>query len=100
VETAVVQKEFYCGVDLHAKTMFTTIMDATGKILFHRNIPNSPSYFLKVIQPYRHSIAVGVESTFNWYWLADTCQKENIPFFLGHALYMKAYTGKKIRMTA
>jgi hypothetical protein len=81
METAVIQKEFYCGVDLHAKTMFTTIMDATGKILFHRNIPNSPSYFLKVIQPYRHSIAVGVESTFNWYWLADTCQKENIPFF-------------------
>jgi hypothetical protein len=39
METAVIQKEFYCGVDLHAKTMFTTIMDATGKILFHRNIP-------------------------------------------------------------
>jgi len=95
METATIQKNFYCGGDLHAKTMFLSIMDAKGEILFHRNIPNNPPYFLSVIQPYRHSIAVGVESTFNWYWLADTCQKENIPFFLGHALYMKAIHGGK-----
>jgi hypothetical protein len=26
---------------------------------------------------------------FVWYWLADVCAKEKIPFVLGHALYMK-----------
>jgi len=42
-----------------------------------------------IIEPYRHNIAVGVESTFNWYWLRDGCKKADIPFYLGHALYMK-----------
>jgi hypothetical protein len=25
---------------------------------------------------------------FTWYWLADLCADEGIPFVLGHALYM------------
>lgn len=64
-------------------------MDKAGKILYHREYPNNTTEFLKIIQPYRKSIAIGVESTYNWYWLADLCKKENLPFFIGHALYMK-----------
>jgi len=30
---------------------------------------------------------------FAWYWLADLCEDEAIPFTLGHALYMKAMRG-------
>lgn len=97
METAVIQKGFYCGVDLHAKSMFVCIMDAKGEILFHRNITNNPDRFINIIEPYRKNIAVGVESTFNWYWLADTCKKADIPFFLGHALYMKAIHGGKTK---
>jgi transposase len=32
---------------------------------------------------------------FSWYWLADLCAEEDIPFVLGHALYMKAVHGGK-----
>ena len=35
--------------------------------------------------------------TFSWYWLADLCAAENIPFVLGHALYMKAVHGGKTK---
>ena len=35
--------------------------------------------------------------TFSWYWLADLCAAENIPFVLGHALYMKAIHGGKTK---
>lgn len=38
---------------------------------------------------------VGCECTFSWYWLADLCLQEQIPFVLGHALYMKAIHGGK-----
>ena len=38
-----------------------------------------------------------VECLFTWYWLADWCAKENIPFVLGHALYMKAIHGGKAK---
>ncbi len=95
MEFVSIQKEFYCGVDLHAKSMYACIMDARGKVAFHRNLPNIFTLFQQVAEPYCHSIAVGVESTFNWYWLADGCKKANIPFFLGHALYMKAIHGGK-----
>jgi len=95
MEFVSIQKEFYCGVDLHAKSMFVCIMNARGEIISHRNMPNEFSIFMKVIEPYCYSIAVGVESTFNWYWLADRCKETGIPFFLGHALYMKALHGGK-----
>jgi transposase len=38
-----------------------------------------------------------VECIFTWYWLADLCAQEGIPFVLGHALYMKAIHGGKAK---
>jgi transposase len=32
---------------------------------------------------------------FAWYWVADLCAQHNIPFVLGHALYLKAIHGGK-----
>jgi transposase len=40
-------------------------------------------------------MVIGVECMFSWYWLADLCAQEKIPFVLGHALYMKAVHGGK-----
>jgi transposase len=34
---------------------------------------------------------------FAWYWLADLCVRESIPFVLGHALAMKAIHGAKAK---
>lgn len=34
---------------------------------------------------------------FTWYWIADLCDREQIPFVLGHALYMKAIHGGKAK---
>jgi transposase len=42
-------------------------------------------------------VVVAVECMFAWYWIADLCQKEGIPFVLGHALYMKAIHGGKAK---
>ncbi|MDD4531746.1 MAG: transposase, partial [Candidatus Pacebacteria bacterium] len=49
----------------------------------------------RAVQPYREDIVVAVECLFVWYWLADLCSRETIPFVLGHALYMKAIHGGK-----
>src|SRR5262249_23238432 len=45
----------------------------------------------------RDGLAVACECMFAWYWLADLCLKEKIPFVLGHALYMKAIHGGKAK---
>ena len=91
------QHLYYCGIDLHARSMYLCILDPQGEILLHRNMPCTPELFLKAIAPYREDIAVAVECIFTWYWLAYLCAKENIPFVLGHALYMKAIHGGKAK---
>jgi hypothetical protein len=77
--------------------MYLCVLNADGKIVLHRNIKSNPEVFLKTIAPYREDIVVGVECIFVWYWIADLCAQENIPFVLGHALYMKAIHGGKAK---
>jgi len=89
------QHQFYCGIDLHARTMYLCVLHQDGEILVHRNMPAGPEPFLKAIAPYREDLVVCVECIFTWYWLADLCAREGIPFVLGHALYMKAIHGGK-----
>jgi hypothetical protein len=60
------QHRFYCGIDLHARTMFLCIMDQSGKILLHRNYPANPAVLLRTIGPYREDIAVAVECIFTY----------------------------------
>ena len=86
---------FYCGVDLHARSMYLCILDQAGQIVLHRELPAEPVAFLDAIRPYRDGLVVGCECMFAWYWLADLCATEKIPFVLGHALYMKAIHGGK-----
>jgi len=91
------QHQFYCGIDLHARTMYLCIVNREGEILVHRNMPAGPEPFLKAVAPYRADLVVCVECIFTWYWLADLCAREGIPFVLGHALYMKAIHGGKAK---
>lgn len=89
--------QHYCGIDLHARTMYVCIMNPAGEILVHRNIRTDKDRFLALITPYRNDLVVCVECMFTWYWLADLCAQENIAFVLGHALYMKAIHGGKAK---
>jgi transposase len=91
------QHKAYCGIDLHARSMYMCILSQDGEILLHRNMNTSPETLLKAIAPYREDLVVAVECVFTWYWLADLCAQERIPFVLGHALYMKAIHGGKAK---
>ncbi|MGE4546122.1 MAG: IS110 family transposase [Pedobacter sp.] len=88
---------FYCGVDLHADAMYVCILDASGEVVVHKNIPTRPKAFLRLIKAYRKGLVVGCECMFTWYWLADLCAEEGIDFVLGHALYMRAIHGGKAK---
>ena len=91
------QHKAYCGIDLHARTMYLCILSQEGETLLHCNMKTRPEAFLKAIAPYREDLVVAVECIFTWYWLADLCAREGIPFVLGHALYMKAIHGGKAK---
>jgi transposase len=89
------QHPFYCGIDRHARTMYVCILDQNSEVLVHRHMKTDPEAFLKAMAPYRPGIVVAVECLFPWYWLADLCADEGLPFVLGHALSMKALHGGK-----
>ena len=89
--------KYYCGIDLHTSVMYVCITDAAGSILVHKNLRTNPQSFARVIEPYREDLAVAVECVFVWYWIADLCARMGITFVLGHALYMKAIHGGKVK---
>jgi transposase len=90
-----VTTEFVCGIDLHKTTMSVCIMDRDGRVELKRSIDSKFEPLFEILMSYNPQITVGVESTFNWYWLIDELQALNIPVFLGHALYIRQQSGKK-----
>lgn len=88
---------YYCGVDLHARTMYLCLMDDQGTILLHERIDCTPEAFLQAIEPYTDDLVVCAECIFCWYWLADLCTTHGITFILAHALYLKAIHGAKTK---
>ena len=61
------QHPFYCGMDLHARTMDVCMLHQEGEIVVHRNMPTSPDALLKTMAPYREQIVMAVECLFTWY---------------------------------
>src|SRR5262249_30617042 len=91
------QHRFYCGVDLHARTLAVCILDPAGQVVFEDNLAADPTPLRDAITPFRDGLVIACECMFAWYWLADLCTAEGIPFVLGHALYMKAIHGGKAK---
>ena len=58
--------KFYCGIDLHARTMYVCILNRDGDVLLHRDLKATPEPFLKAIAPYREDLVVCVECIFTW----------------------------------
>jgi len=77
------EHRYYCGIDLHARSMYLCILDNRGEVVLHRDLRTEPGRFIEAIKPYRDDIVVCAECMFSWYWLADLCAAENIPFVLG-----------------
>ena len=70
--------KYYCGVDLHARSMYLGIQDDRGPVLFHKNLPTDGDAFKSAVADYRENLVVAVECMFSWYWLADLCTQMNI----------------------
>lgn len=91
------QHKFYCGIDLHARSLYVCILNQAGEKLVHRKLNCDREELLKVLKPYSQDLVVAVECLFCWYWVADLCQEHGFSFVLGHALFMKAIHGGKTK---
>jgi len=43
--------DFYCGIDLHARSMYLCVLDRDGEIVLHHNMVSAPEPFLRAIEP-------------------------------------------------
>ena len=84
---------YYCGIDLHARSLYVCIIGQDGNTYVHKEIPADHDKLEKLFKPYIGNIAVGVECIHCWYWVVDFCDYTGIDFILGHALYMKEIHG-------
>jgi len=50
--------QYYCGIDLHAKTMYVCVMNQNGDILVLLNIRTDQKRFLGLVEPYRDDLVV------------------------------------------
>ena len=92
------QHRYYAGIDLHARSLYACVLDQEGEVVLHRKARTTREETLALLAPFRdEGVVVACECLFCWYWLADLCADEGIPFVLGHALYMKAVHGGKTK---
>ena len=38
------QHRYYCGIDLHARTMYACVLDGSGEIVAQRNLRTDPEF--------------------------------------------------------
>lgn len=84
------------GIDLHSNNALCGLMDQNGRRLLHRKLPCDLEAILAFLKPHRKRVAtIGVESTFNWYWLVDGLQDQGYHVVLANPAAMQPYSGKK-----
>jgi transposase len=89
--------ELYCGVDLHSNNGVYHVMDSLGKQVWHRRLPNDPERVLLALCPFHGKlVSVVIESTYNWYWLADCLEDHGYSVELANPAQIQQYSGKKL----
>ena len=72
------------------------MMGADGKQVWHRRLPNRLDAVLTALAPFRPALmTVAIESTYNWYWLADGLEDAGYRVVLANPARMDQYQGLK-----
>lgn len=88
--------KLYTGIDLHSNNHYIVVIDQNNNRLVEKRLPNQLSKTLQVLQPYRDQIAaVAIESTYNWYWLADGLIDHGYHVELVNTVALPQYSGLK-----
>lgn len=84
------------GIDLHSNNALYGLMDESGRRLVHKRLPCDLPAILQLLAPYKERIStVAIESTYNWYWLADGLRDHGYQVVLANPAGMKPYDGLK-----
>lgn len=86
----------YCGIDLHSNSHVVVVIDEDDQRVVEKRLTNELDKTLALLSPYRAELAgIAVESTFNWYWLADGLMEAGHSVSLANTAAIKQYDGLK-----
>ncbi len=58
-------RQHYCGITLHARTLYVCIVDRQSETLLHKEIPTNPQVLRNLIEPYLDDLVIDVEYELN-----------------------------------
>jgi len=86
----------YSAIDLHSNNSVVTVTDERDRVVVEKRLPNDLAKILGFLLPWREElVGVVIESTFNWYWLADGLQAAGFKVHLANTTAIKKYEGLK-----
>ena len=86
----------YCGLDLHARNTYYSILDEARKLISGGRLDNDLGVIVGALEPYREEIVgIAVESTYNWYWLVDGLMEVGYRLHLANTNKAQQYRGLK-----
>ena len=90
-------EQFFAAVDLHGNNGYYAICDQHGRRVWGKRLPNALPVVLQALSAYRDRLQkpIAIESTFNWYWLADGLMDHGYPVVLVNPARVQQYSGLK-----
>jgi transposase len=97
---SLIQKEdamkYYAGIDLHSNNNYLVILDEEQRVCYDKRLVNELSVVEQALRPYAEGlVGVVVESTYNWYWLADGLLEKDYQVHLAHTATLDNYARLK-----
>jgi transposase len=90
-------KEYYVGVDLHKRFSQVTVIDKNGGKVDERRIDNDREVLSQYFSRLPAGTGVAVESTSNWYWLAEVLEEAGMEMSLSHPLKTKLIASARVK---
>lgn len=86
----------YAGIDLHSNNITLSILNEEEKEVFCKKISLDKDLILNALLQFKENLhGIVIESTFNWYWLADELMLQGYRVYLAHPPANKQYSGYK-----
>ncbi len=86
----------YCGIDLHSNNHVVCVIDDKDQRVLEKKLDNDPELTLRTLSRYKNRLqAIAIESTFNWYWLADALKEAGHQVELVNTARVVQYSGLK-----
>lgn len=87
----------YLGIDLHRRFCYVVAVDVSGSIIQEKRILHSQGDWDRFLTSLKEPIMAVVESTFNWYFLANWLQTKVVKLVLANPFKVRAIAEAQIK---